>query len=170
MNTAKRIYRALSALLTAVLGLVLVANIYTLVMRAVTDELQPDFFGFSAAVVISGSMSGSIEVNDMVIIRERDSYAVGDVITFQKGDNLITHRIIGEGEDGFITKGDANNAEDTEPVREDAVIGKIVLVIPRVGRAIELLRTPLGMTVLVFVGFLLIELPTLLERKKNEED
>lgn len=164
----KKILHAASAALTATLALILVANVYTIVMRAVTDELQPAFFGFSTAVVISGSMSGSIEVNDMIVIRERSSYAVGDVITFERGGSLITHRIIAESEGGFITKGDANNTEDRDAVAPDSIVGKVVLVIPRVGRAIELLRTPLGMTVLVFAGFLLIELPMLLDRKKEK--
>ena len=166
----KKVLRILSTALTALCALVLVANVYTIVMRAVTDELQPDFFGFSSAVVISGSMSGSIEVNDMIVIHERNSYAVGDIVTFERNGNLITHRIVGEGEDGFVTKGDANNAEDADALGEENIVGKVVLVIPRVGRAIELLRTPLGMTVLVFAGFLLIELPMLFEKKKEKKE
>ena len=165
----KKVLRILSTALTALCALVLVANVYTLAMRALTDELQPDFFGFSSAVVISGSMSGSIEVNDMIVIHEQSSYAVGDVVTFERNGNLITHRIVGESENGFVTKGDANNAEDADALREENIVGRVVLVIPRVGRAIELLRTPLGMTALVFAGFLLIELPILFEKKKEKE-
>ena len=162
--------RILSGLLTGFLALILACNLYTIAMRYFAGVQQPAVFGYSTAVVISGSMSGSIEINDMVVIHREDSYAVGDVITFKSGDSLVTHRIVEETPDGFVTKGDANNAEDTRPVPPEAVVGKVVLVIPGIGLVIEYLRTPLGMTCLVLVGFLMIEIPAMIDRRRNRED
>ena len=157
--------RILSILLTAVLALLLACNLYTIAARYFGGVQQPDIFGYSVAVVISGSMSGSIEVNDMVVIHEQDSYALGDVITFKSGKNLVTHRIVAQAAGGFITKGDANNTSDLEPVPQENIVGKVIWVIPNIGAAIEFSRTPLGMTCLVLVGFALIELPILLRGK-----
>lgn len=174
MKTLRTAGRILSIILTAALALLLMSNIYTIAARYIAGEQQPDIFGYSVAVVISGSMSDSIEINDMVMIHEEDDYALGDVITFKSGDSLVTHRIIGKTEEGFITKGDANNSADLEPVVREDIIGKVILVIPKIGAVIEFIRTPLGMTALVLIGFALIELPIIFnkqpERKGETED
>ena len=151
--------RVLSAVITAVLALLLAANVYVIAARAVTGEPQPTVLGFSAAVVVTGSMSPAIEPGDLVVCRRSADYAVGDVITFRSGASLVTHRIVGDTPSGFTTKGDANNVADADPVPRGAVIGKVVFTVPKLGIFIEKLRTPLGMTVLVLIGFALIELP-----------
>ena len=156
-----------STAITALLAVILACNVYTLAVRQFTDTLQPAVFGWSTAVVISGSMSGAIEVDDMVVIHEQPSYAVGDVITFENGNVLVTHRVIAMAGEEYVTKGDANNSPDTYPVAPEQVVGKVVLVIPRVGRAITALRSPLGMTVMLFVGLGLIAAPYYERRKED---
>ena len=151
--------RVVSAVITAVLALLLAANVYVIAARAVTGEPQPTVFGFSAAVVVTGSMSPAIEPGDLVVCRRSADYAVGDVITFRSGASLVTHRIVGSAENGYITQGDANKVADADPAPRGAIVGKVVFTVPKLGIFIEKLRTPLGMTVLVLIGFALIELP-----------
>jgi len=160
----------ISGLLTAILTVILACNLYTIAVRAITGQLQPTVFGFSAAVVISGSMQDAINIDDMILTHKEKDYSVGDVITFRSGENLVTHRIVDRTDAGFITKGDANNAADLDPVAPEDVVGRVVLVIPRVGTAIAFLRTPLGMTALVLVGFALVEVPILIRRKLEEKE
>ena len=151
--------RVVSAVITAVLALLLAANVYVIAARAVAGEPQPTVFGFSAAVVVTGSMSPAIEPGDLVVCRRSTDYAVGDVITFHSGASLVTHRIVGSTPDSYITQGDANYVADADPVPRGAIVGKVVFTVPKLGTFIEKLRTPLGMTVLVLIGFALIELP-----------
>lgn len=159
MGITQRIKKTAYAVLVGALLLILAANCYMMFARLVLHEQQPDVLGYSTAVVISGSMSGSIEINDMIIIHAEDTYTTGDVITFYSGNSLVTHRIVGETERGFITKGDANNAADLYPVLITDVVGKVVLVLPGIGVIIEALRTPLGMTVLLGIALCMILLP-----------
>lgn len=168
MKTLKVLGRILSIAITVILGLLLAFNLYTIVARFITKELQPDVFGFSTAVVISGSMSDSIEVNDMVVIHRQEGYEIGDVVTFETDGSLVTHRIIDRTDRGFVTKGDANNSPDLDPVQQEQIVGRVILVVPKIGKAIEFMRTPLGMTCLVLVGFALIEIPALVRRKTEE--
>lgn len=168
MKVIKVIGRVLSLALTIIIAIVLACNVYTIAVRGLGGEQQPDIFGWSTAIVISGSMSGSIEVNDMVIIHAQDSYAVGDVVTFKSGKNLVTHRIISEEDGGFVTKGDANNSRDIDTLDPDLIVGRVVGVIPGIGKAIEYMRTPLGLMCMVFVGFALYYVPTLFERERKE--
>jgi len=74
----------------------------------------------------------------------------GDVVTFNarelQGGGLTTHRVVGETDEGYITRGDANPFTDQDgpepPVREAQIVavafqpGGDVLVIPRVGLAV----------------------------------
>ena len=169
MRGLKLAGRIVSLALTVVLAVLLACNLYLIAARAITGDPQPTVFGYSSAVVVSGSMSGAIEINDMVICHREKSYAPGDVITFESGSSVVTHRIVKETEDGFVTKGDANNTADLEPVLPEQVIGRVVLVVPQIGQLIAFLKTPLGMTCLVLLGIVLIAFPTLTERVREKK-
>lgn len=169
MRAIKMIGRILNWLLTVLLAIVLACNLYAVGVRYITGTPQPAVFGWSWAVVISGSMEPEIGIDALIIVHEEDSYAVGDVITYENGNSVVTHRIIAQAPEGYITKGDANNTEDQFPVAHSAVVGKVACVVPKVGLLIGYLKTPLGMTCLVLIGFLLIEIPYLVNKRKEEE-
>lgn len=169
MKKSVSIGKICSVLLTVVLAVALLCSVYSIAVRKITGKQVAPVFGWSAAVVISGSMSGSIEINDMVVIHRQNDYEAGDVITFENNGSLLTHRILEETPEGFLTKGDANNTPDTNPVGYERIMGKVVWVIPGVGRFIELARSPLGMLCMVLAGWLLVAGPTMLERRQEEK-
>lgn len=164
---AKRLGKIFSAAVTAIIAALLLCNVYTIVLRTAFDVLQPSVFGVSTAVVITGSMEPAVSVNDMVVIHEQESYEPGDIVSYQSGSMLVTHRVTAVTDGGYITRGDANNTDDGEIARE-AVVGKVVLVIPKVGYAIAFLQTPLGMLVMTGVLFALVALP--MGRKEESEE
>lgn len=169
MRIIQLLGKLLSRLLTALLAIILLCNLYTIAARHFTGALQPDVFGWSWAVVISGSMEPEIKVNDLVIVHEEESYTVGDIIAYESGSSVVTHRIVAESEMGYTTQGDFNNAADSRPVPKAAVVGRVVHVVPKVGLLLEYLRTPLGMTCMVLVGFLLIEIPYITDKYRKEQ-
>lgn len=164
---AKRLGKIFSAAVTAIIAALLLCNVYTIVLRTAFDVLQPSVFGVSAAVVITGSMEPAVSVNDMVVIHEQESYEPGDIVSYQSGSMLVTHRVTAVTDGGYITRGDANNTDDGE-IAKEAVVGKVVLVIPKVGYAIAFLQTPLGMLVMTGVLFALVALP--MGRKEESEE
>lgn len=159
--------KAVQTAVLTVLVILLLFNIYIIASKKITGSISADFFGFSTAVVSSGSMEPEISVDDMIVIKEQDDYQEGDVITFERDGSLITHRIIEKSQNSFVTKGDANQVPDLEEVDMADVVGKTVFVIPKAGRVIYYLRTPLGMACIVFAGLLLLELPALFNKKKE---
>jgi signal peptidase len=73
----------------------------------------------------------------------------GSVIAFYGADDrsgIITHRVVENrvvsGE--FITKGDANEKEDINPIPYDRLIGEEVFCIPKLGEAAQLLSGQIG--------------------------
>lgn len=171
MRAVKIIGKAFSIILTVILVFFLVCSVYTVLVRVTTDEPQPDVFGWSWAVVISGSMEPNIKVDDLIIVHRQNSYALKDVITFrsESGRSVITHRIVGETSVGFITRGDNNNVNDFDPITKDRIIGKVVMVIPGIGKFISLLQTPFGLLLILLVGILLIKAPNPLKKIKKKK-
>ena len=169
MTMIKIAQRTFHITITSILIAILLANLYTLYMRELKNELQPAVFGWSWAIVISGSMEPNIGINDLIIVHNEPEYSVGDVITYKAENYVVTHRIIAEMDSKFITKGDANNTEDSSPVPETSIVGKVKFVIPKVGLMIEYLKTPLGMTCVALCGFLIIEISFLNDKIKKKE-
>ena len=89
-----------------------------------------DKIGIRILVIKSGSMYPKIKVNDIVIVKKSNNYNVEDIITYEcKEKYLVTHRIIGICENGFITKGDNNNSKDEDIISIEDVRGKVLLII-----------------------------------------
>lgn len=168
----KKFLRVLCRVLRLTLFTVLVAALlgvsYPAAAKAFFGQKNSTFFGFSSAVVLTGSMSPALEPNDIIVSRKQSSYAVGDIITFDAGGSSVTHRIVSVGEDGMRTKGDANNTEDAQPIKQSRVIGKVILVIPRLGAAVGFLKTPLGILCFLGAAVLLFEAPEIVRALKEK--
>ncbi len=126
MKKAKNIFK-FSA--TAFLVMLVLLCIYTFV---VTDIMKKDYvnvFGYSYFVVATGSMSGTIEVDDIIFVKITKDVKVNDVVTFKNKDgDIITHRLIKLDGARYITKGDVNNASD-EAISKDQIIGRVSFVV-----------------------------------------
>ena len=173
MKILKKIGRVFLILLAVLLALFAVANLLSLLRREITKDPCPTVFGYAWAVVISGSMEPNIHVNDLVIIRAQEQYAVDDVVTY-RGDGLpVTHRIISEhlDENGnlyFITKGDNNNTEDTETVYPDSIVGKVITTIPKFGYLQSFVQSPLGVITLASLLLAYFLLPDFIRKLKQK--
>ncbi|MGA2665452.1 MAG: signal peptidase I [Nitrososphaerales archaeon] len=130
--------------------------------------------GVRIYAVVSGSMSPTLGVGDLVVARSVPfgDIHVGDVVVFNSptragscSDLIVVHRVVGVASDGgLITQGDnrATNPTPDEPtswpyVTADCVRGVAVLSIPYVGGASTLLPPPydyLLIAVLVLLIFL----------------
>ena len=114
----------------------------TVVAAGVALILVPKAVGGRPLTVLSGSMTGTYDIGDVVIVKpvDTDGLGVGDVITFQAisdDPTLTTHRIVALafGSDGkqFVTQGDANGAPDLAPVKPEQVRGEVWYSVPKVG-------------------------------------
>lgn len=75
---------------------------------------------FCAYVVLSGSMEPEIPTGSVVVVDGRKKeWNPGDVITYRRGNMVVTHRIVEKSEEGYYTKGDANAEEDAGIVLEN---------------------------------------------------
>ena len=96
-------------------------------------------------------MEPGIPTGSLVCAKSADPAAVssGEVIVFRAGaasSSVVTHRVVENQSEHsqLITKGDANQAEDREPVAYARFIGKVVAVFPGLGTLALFLSSPSG--------------------------
>lgn len=160
---------ALRTTLLILCGGILGINVYLINANNLVGNQMPMPFGHGAAVVLSGSMEPALSVNDLIVVAERESYAVGDIVVFQDVGSLVVHRIIQIDGDTVTTQGDANNIPDgTIPL--SSVKGKVILSIPYAGVAVNFIKTPMGTICILAAAIALIEIPRRLDKRKDEEE
>jgi len=133
--------------------LILIAVVVPFAVTAVPQLTLADH----SYVVRSDSMSPAIQAGDVVIVEDvsADAIDVEDVITFRRGDQLATHRVVEVVErDGvvqFRTKGDANEEPDTQLVTPEEVVGRVSITIPLIGHVVTFAQTQVGILTLVVI-------------------
>ena len=97
------------------------------------------YFAYVPVGVMSNSMSPIYKRGDMLIYKKDkdiENIKVGDIVCYSYEDKLIMHRVIKISNNNVIKltmKGDNVNSEDAIKVTKDNMIGKIVLIIPKLG-------------------------------------
>lgn len=99
-------------------------------------------FKYQLIAIGSDSMNPSFYRGDALIFEKidlkKDKIKVGEVVVFQNDETVIVHRIIEKkkaksGKNLYITKGDNNNAPDSDVLEEDMILGKTKMIIKFIG-------------------------------------
>ncbi len=81
--------------------------------------------------VTSDSMEPTLSPGDGYVLVQA-GVDVGDVVTFSTPDGYVTHRVVGDSGDSYVTRGDANPSTDQAagmpPVEEEQVVGRALTV------------------------------------------
>jgi signal peptidase I len=126
--------------------------------------------GYRVLIIRSGSMVPTLHVGDLVIDRSiaPSQAAPGEVVTFRDprlNDQLVTHRIVSMHWSGnqvmFVTRGDANHANETWSISKTGTIGQAVAVDPIIGHLIVRLTSRIAEILEIafcalWLGYLLI--------------
>ena len=158
--------KIITVILLVIIIPVVLFNLIIITKSVIFKDKSPSVFGYKYFTVLTGSMEPTINVGDLVIVKE-SSYAINDIISYKDGNSVVTHRIIDystqdNGEIFYTTKGDNNNAEDEFPVSKENVDGKVIKVIPKLGNIILFLRKN------VFYLLILLVVVWVLDSKKEK--
>lgn len=125
--------------------------VLVLLILACLPLTLPRLAGYRLYTVVSGSMEPEIPLGSLVMVHDAEPADIveGDIIAFYGAVDsaaVITHRVVGNspamGE--FITKGDANEERDVNPVDYNEFIGKVEHVVPGAGGIAEAMTGPAG--------------------------
>ena len=137
----------------------------------------PKMFGGQIYTVISGSMEPEIPVGSLVYVGhvEPEEVKEGEVIAFYGGRDanaIVTHRVVENrvvmGE--FITKGDANQTEDMNPVAYSELIGQVEWSVPELGAIAQMMTGRNGKIAaggLILLAIVLHTLAGIFEKKED---
>ena len=145
----------------------------TLMIKSYINPIEiPDFFGFKSFVIISESMEPTIMTGDAILVKEvkQEELKVKDIISFQDGDSINTHRIVEILEDNGIikykTKGDNNKKEDKELVTYDKIEGGYQFRIKGFGKIVEEIKNKITLVVLLIVLVLISACQVRINKKR----
>ena len=161
----KKIRKIINNIILVILIVVLICICYSRFIRK--DEMVT-VFGKGFLVIVTESMSPTIESGDFIIISEEDIYEEGDIVTYLDESNMIvTHRITKINDKSFIAKGDNNNIEDKEEDLNN-IFGKVILKSSVIGFFVLYLLKP---CLLIYIIYLVIsEIIHLFKNKEVNEN
>ncbi len=171
-NKITSIKKKISTTVYIILLPLLIYNISLIFIAFLNPNKTPGFMGYKTYVIISGSMEPELKVGDLVIVKEKyDSLKQGDVISFRRGQAVITHRIseivTEENITKYRTKGDNNNTEDISSITTDKIEGKVVGKIPYVGKITLALKNKVTIITIVIIYYIYLLREQSVQRKKN---
>lgn len=143
-------------ILTIILLAMIIINFIVLLQMKIAPNETPNLFGLKAFCIISGSMKPEINVNDVIIVKkvQQEELHINDIISFKMNEEIITHRIINVQKENdekvyYVTKGDANNTEDTEKITFENIEGKYIFKIEKIGYLITAIQNKITLIVVM---------------------
>ena len=101
-----------------------------------TGSMEPTIGTGDGFVAVPSAVAGDVDVGDVVVYEAQEL----------QGGGLTTHRVVGETDEGYVTKGDANPFTDQDgpepPVTDDQIVAQAlqiegtVVVVPGLGIAV----------------------------------
>lgn len=154
------------AIICAILIPLLIANCILLAKSHMNENQIPNLAGMTPLMILTDSMFPEIEAGDMVICQTTnpDKIKKGDVIAYYdpagSGKSVVTHRVeevVKTKKDGisWITKGDANNVSDSEPVPEANLVGIYQYRLKGLGNVAMFMQTTKGLLICVVAPLLI---------------
>lgn len=144
MKVVKKIFRWIFDIILFIILAIALIMAYNHIQINIKGNTYTTMLGYSAFEVATGSMSNTIEIGDVILVKliePNETLSENEIVVFTQDTTLVTHRIIKINGDQIITKGDANNTQD-DPISRGQIIGKVVKIIPNVKMWKEIILTP----------------------------
>ena len=167
MTKIHKVIDILLDILIITVTIIILFSVYNIIQIKLLNKDYMDFFGYAIFEVATGSMSPTINVEDMLIIKITDEIRTNDIIVYKEGNSLIVHRLLETQGDTLITKGDANNAED-KSIQKEQVVGKVIKTFPKLGMWRKIILSPQVLTLIITV-IILLGIAFFHTTKKTEE-
>lgn len=141
IKIAEKVMRIIVDILLFITTIAIIFSLYGLYQLKFQNKKYFNFFGYTAFNVVTGSMSPTLEIGDVILVKVEKDVKKDDIITYYKDNNFITHRIVEIRGKEIITRGDSNNSSDS-PITKDMIIGKVVHTFSKASSFIDVLLTP----------------------------
>ena len=136
---------------------ILIYNITIIIKYIQNPKETPDFLGFKTYEIVSRSMEDTINKNDIIVVKKVDKNEINenDIISFDNGNEIITHRIVDieniNGQTLYTTKGDNNRFADDEKISFEQIEGKYVFKLSKLGYLMNFLKNRYFLIILFII-------------------
>lgn len=148
METMKNYLSKITNFITTIMIILLSISVISSFQTTFFGKKYNSFFGYSIFEIQTASMAGEMEIGDWILVKITDNVKLNDIITFEQDGSFITHRIIEQYKDTYITKGDSNNSKDT-PITKKQIVGKLIKVMPKFGIVKKTFLNPKVLIILI---------------------
>jgi len=132
----------------------LLALLFSLFVRISSAGNDTTFFGYKPLHIVSGSMETDIRTGSIILSKRADFSAlrVGDIVSYDNGQELITHRVVAVNPDGSLrAKGDANTRADETAITAENVKFVLVATMNWTAPVAAALHGPAGMVLILLL-------------------
>ena len=151
----KKICNIIINILTILMIFLILFVGYYLIQTKVMNKKYANICGYTFFEVITGSMSNTINVGDVIILKINSDYQENDIIVYESNQNYITHRVIEINENGVVTKGDSNNVQD-EVINQEQVLGKVIKILPNVAKIKNIVTPTVIVSIILIIMICII--------------
>lgn len=157
-------------ILLTIVTIIIIIGMYYIYQLKIEKNDYANLFGYTFFEVATGSMSPTMEIGDVVIVKITKQVEQNDIIVYIDGENIITHRLIEIKDNELIAKGDANNSED-KPIQQDMVLGEVIKILPKIGiwRKIFTSSEVVGLILVLIVLFSAVFMFSSSDAKEKDE-
>ena len=166
----ENIFNCILNILLIIITILIIIGIYYIFQIKIQNKNYANMFGYTFFEVATGSMSPTIEIGDVVIVKITKDVKENDIIVYNEGKSFVTHRLIKINQDKIIAKGDANNTED-KPITQENILGKVTKIIPNLGTWRKVILTPevIGLIIILMTICSLLFIYNSKTEEKNEK-
>ena len=154
---------------------IIIYNLTLIVKYIINPEETPDFLGYKTYEIVSRSMENTINKNDVIVVKDvpKTEIKLDDIIAFNNGEEVITHRVIDieniDGKTLYTTKGDNNRYPDKDKITYEQIEGKYVFKINKFGYFLNILKNRYLLSILFVILVLCLVHIVMVKRRKKKK-
>lgn len=164
MKAIISILKTLIGIINVFLILIIILNIFNLILTKSRDADYISFLDYTYEIIEEdseylGVNKGDLLLVDLKLSSEKDNLAIykkEEGITVGKITNIETENII------------INDGSEETQIAKEAVIGKVIKVIPNLGNILNMLLTPLSLGIMIGILIVTSIIQSLLNKQKKK--
>ncbi len=151
-----------------VVGVFLILLVFVIFLPITAPQLA----GYEVFNVVSGSMQPYMPADSAIYVKplEPEDVKIDDLAAFNGDDSVVVHRVVDIRPDTseFVIKNDTSDANESDTISYDALIGRVEMHLPLLGKALAMYTSGVGKVYLVLTFACGVMLNVLADRLRDQ--
>lgn len=152
MKIVMNILKGILEIITFLLAIIGIINLYNMGYKLITNKDIAGFFGLYSYRASENNLSPDINENDFIIFEKGNNYMVGEYVLYNQ-HGVYRMGQISDNSNFVYTIKDNNKVNDNK-FTNDNIVGKSIFTIRNFGKIYDFLISPL-MLIIVVIGMIL---------------